>query len=165
VASVKPISVSVTVARPRDQVFAFLDDLSNHELFCDHMLVDWTLSGPRTGAGAKARVRSRTPGPKQWADITVVEARLPERIVEQGVGAGGARRTQGTYTLEVAPDGGTLVRFDLEFLAAPALERALAPLTRAWLQRGNERAMQRLRDLLEGTEPDDGTAAAAVATA
>ena len=38
----QPITVSVRIDRPPDEVFAFLDDLSNHERFTDHMLVDWT---------------------------------------------------------------------------------------------------------------------------
>ena len=60
----KPIHVSVHVDRPREEVFAFLDVLANHEQFCDHMLVDWTLSGPRP-ASARGRACARTsPGPR-----------------------------------------------------------------------------------------------------
>ncbi len=43
----KPITVTTTVPRPREEVFAFLDVLGNHEPFTNHMLVDWSLSGPR----------------------------------------------------------------------------------------------------------------------
>ena len=77
----RPITVSVRVERPREAVFAFLDDLGNHEAFTDHMLVDWTLSGPRTGAGARARMRAPLPGPKDWLELEVLEseARRPAR--------------------------------------------------------------------------------------
>jgi hypothetical protein len=108
---VQPITVSVQVGRPRDEVFAFLDDLGNHERFTDHMLVDWTLSGPATGVGAKARMRAPLPGPKDWLELEVLESVAPVRTVEETVGAKGRRRTRGTYTLEEAPDGGTLIRF------------------------------------------------------
>jgi uncharacterized protein YndB with AHSA1/START domain len=144
----KPITVSTTVPQPREEVYAFLDVLGNHEPFTNHMLVDWTLSGPRTGVGAKARMRSNTPGPKQWADMEVIDATPGERIVEQAVGAKGRRRTEGTYTLRDAPDGGTDVRFEFRYLEAPASERLMMPLLRSYLQRGNQKAMERLHETL-----------------
>src|SRR6476469_8850482 len=126
----KPIVVSTHIDRPREEVFAFLDVMANHEPFTNHMLVDWTYSGPASGVGAKARMRAKAPGPKQWADMEVVAATPPETIVEQAVGAGGRRRTQGTYTLSDAPGGGTDVQFELRYLEAPAGERLAAPLVR-----------------------------------
>jgi hypothetical protein len=96
----KPINVSVRIDRPREEVFAFLDVLSNHEPFTDHMLVDWSYSGPAAGVGAKARLRANLPGLKQWADMEVIAAEAPLKIVEQAVAPDGRRRTQGTYTLD-----------------------------------------------------------------
>lgn len=144
----KPITVSTTVPRPRSEVFAFLDVLGNHEPFTNHMLVDWTLSGPREGVGARARMRANLPGPKDWVDMEVLESRPPERIVEHAIGAGGRRRTRGTYTLSDAPDGGTRVAFEFAYELMPRRERLIAPLLRAWLQRGNQKAMDRLRATL-----------------
>jgi uncharacterized protein YndB with AHSA1/START domain len=144
----KPITVSTTVPQPREEVYAFLDVLGNHEPFTDHMLVDWTLSGPGSGVGAKARLRANAPGPKQWADMEVIEAQPPERMVEEATGANGRRRTRGTYTLHEAPGGGTEVRFEFRYLEAPTSERLMMPLLRAYLQRGNQKAMERLRETL-----------------
>ena len=39
--------------------------------------------------------------------------------------------------------------FTTEQQATPAAERLVAPLTRRWIQRGNDRALERLRDLVE----------------
>lgn len=144
----KPINVSVKVDRPRDEVFAFLDVIANHEQFTDHMLVDWSLSGPPAGVGSKARVRAPLPGPKDWLEVEVLESVAPVRTVEETVGAKGRRRTRGTYTLEETPDGGTLVRFELAFIEVPPHERLLAPLLRGWLARANARAMVRLGETL-----------------
>ncbi len=144
----KPIQVSVHVARPREEVFAFLDVLANHEQFCDHMLVDWTLSGPPSGVGARARMRANVPGPKDWVDMEVTASEAPRTTVEEAVGANGARRTRGTYVLDEAPGGGTDVNFTLEYLEAPARERVLLPLLRLWLQRANAKAMVRLGETL-----------------
>jgi hypothetical protein len=53
----KPVAVSVTVPNHREEVYDFLDVLANHELFTDHMMVDWKYSGPSSGVGARARMR------------------------------------------------------------------------------------------------------------
>jgi len=149
----KPIRVSVQVDRPREEVFAFLDALANHEPFTDHMLVDWTYSGPAAGVGAKARMRANVPGPKDWIDMEVIAAQAPVTTVEESVGAKGRRRTRGTYTLEELPGGGTHIRFELAYVEMPLSERLMAPLLRAWLKRGNEKAMRRLGETLAGSGP------------
>jgi hypothetical protein len=145
----KPIVSSITVQRPRDEVFRFLDVLSNHEQFTDHFLVDWSLSGPATGVGARARMRTKLPGPADWADMEVIESVAPERIVERAVGAGGKRRSRGSYFLESEGEDATRVRFELVIEALPAAARPLAPLAGAWLRRANDKAMRRLAALLE----------------
>jgi uncharacterized protein YndB with AHSA1/START domain len=131
----KPITVSTTVAKPVAEVYEHLDVLANHEAFTDHMLVDWSLSGPARGK-------------KQWTEITVVEAEPPRRIVERSVGAGGRRTTQGTYELEPEGADRTRVSFTFEYLEAPAPERIMAPLLRIWLRHGNQKAMDRLAESL-----------------
>jgi uncharacterized protein YndB with AHSA1/START domain len=141
----QPVTVSVTVERPRDEVYAFLDVLGNHEPFTNHFLVDWTLDGPPAGVGAKARMRGKAPGGQsEWMDMEVVEAVAPERIVERAVSAGGKRRTRGTYRLEALDERRTKIEFELAYEAAPAADRVLAPVVRAWLRKANGRAMERL---------------------
>ena len=141
----QPIKVSVTVERPREEVYAFLDVLGNHRSFTDHFLLDWTLSGPATGVGAKARMRGKAPGgASEWMDMEVVEAVAPERIVEKAVSGGGKRRTRGTYRLDALDERRTRIEFELAYEAAPAADRVLAPVVRAWLRKANGRAMERL---------------------
>ncbi len=137
----KPVTVSATVAMPVAKVYEFLDVLANHEGFMDHMLVDWKFSGPKRGAGARARARANTVGSQDWTDFEVVGADPPSRIVEEGVGAGGKRRTRGTYRLEELPDGGTRISFELEWLEASRAERLGPPLIRAFV---HGKAMRRL---------------------
>ncbi len=151
-----PIVVSVQVDRPREEVFAFLDVLSNHEPFTDHMLVDWSYEGPAAGVGARARLRANLPGPKDWVDMEVVSAKAPEMIVEESVGAKGRRRTRGTYTLRSLPGGGTDVQFELRYLEGPLVERIVQPFLRVWLKRVNARAMTRLGETLAGDTPFPG---------
>jgi hypothetical protein len=147
----KPISVSVRVGRPREEVFAFLDVLANHVQFTDHMLTDWSFDGPVAGVGGKARERANIPG-EHWMETEVIESVRPVRTVEETVGAGGRRRTRGTYTLDELPGGATDIRFQLEYLEAPGSERLAAPLIRAYMKRANARAMRRLGEALARSE-------------
>lgn len=144
----KPVTVSVDVANGREEVYAFLDVLANHERFTDHIMVDYELSGPRTGVGAKATAKVRTPGSNEIIEVEVTEADPPHRIVEESVSAGGNRRTRGTYTLTELPDGGTHISFELAWIEAPRNERMAAPLMRAFMRRANERSMRRLAKIL-----------------
>ena len=139
-----PVTVSIDVPQKREDVFDFLDVLANHEPFTDHMLVDWSLAGPARGVGAKARVYSKAGGRKMPVDIEVVESSAPARSVERNVSAKGKRVGRGTYELAELPAGGTRVSFTYSWDQAPLSDRALAPVVRAILRRGNERAMERL---------------------
>jgi len=146
--AVKPVTVSITVPNGREEVYDFLDVLANHEPFTDHMLVDWHYSGPARGLGARARMRLKKRGRPDWMDLEVVEVHPPAMSVEETVGAGGRRRTRGTYLLEEVPAGGTRISFRFEWVRAPLAERLAAPLTRSVLRRGNQRSLERLAQRL-----------------
>ena len=143
-----PVTVSIDLPQPRDEVFAFLDVMANHESFTDHMLVDWHVSGPATGIGSKARVTTKIGGMTDHADIEVIEVDPGYRIKERNIAAKGKRHGTGTYVLSDLPDGGTHVEFTYEFERLPGYERPLVPLMRRMLRRGNERAMERLAEVL-----------------
>jgi len=146
----KPVEVSTVIRRPIAEVYAHLDVLANHEAFTDHFLVDWHLEGPASGVGASVTMTVRAPGRSEEVELTVIDAEPPVRTVEETVGAGGRRRTRGTYTLEAIDADRTEVRFAIEPLEVPRSERPLWPLSRAWLRRQNARSLERLREQLEG---------------
>ncbi len=151
----KPVRVSVDVPNPRPEVYEFLDVLGNHEQFTDHFMVDWELSGPERGVGAKANVRVKAAGEKDRTEIEVVEADAGRRIVEEGTGGSrGRRRTRGSYRLEDLPGGGTRIDFTLEFLSLPTGERLMGPLQRAYVKRVNGKALTRLAERLSTSETD-----------
>jgi carbon monoxide dehydrogenase subunit G len=154
----KPVRVTTDVPQPREEVYDFLDVMANHEPFTNHMLLDWAYSGPDRGIGAEARVKVKAGGRTDTIDIKVVSAERPARIVEQNTGAGGHRIANGTYTLEPLPDGGTRIAFEYAWQRAPISERLAAPLVRGLLRRGNQRAMQRLAELLGARHEAGATA-------
>jgi hypothetical protein len=141
---VKPVTVSIEVPQPVEEVFDYLAVLANHEAFLDHFLVDWKFSGPRRGVGAKAEARASAPMSQDWTDFEIVEIEQPSRIVEEGVGLKGKRRTRGTYRLQSQPGGGTEISFELEWLNTARAERLIPPMTRAFIRRPNGKAMRRL---------------------
>jgi Polyketide cyclase / dehydrase and lipid transport len=151
----KPVIVTIDVPQPREAVYDFLDVLSNHELFTDHMMRDWHFDGPARGIGSKARLTAVAAGRTETIEMEVIEAERPVKTVERNVGAGGKRVGIGTYTLADLPGGGTRVTFTYAWQQAPWSERLAAPIARGILRRGNERAMQRLVEQLQNVKAGD----------
>ena len=144
----QPVSVTVSVPVPPEEAYQIIDQVSDHERFTNHMLVDWSYSGPKSGVGARARMRVKKLGRADWDDLEVVNAQPPLQTTEESVSASGRRRRRGTYSLEQLPAGGTRITFTLTWLQAPITDRLLAPLTRAYIRRGNQRALDRLAEQL-----------------
>jgi len=149
----RPVRVTTEVPYSPEDVYDFLDLMSNHEPFTNHMLRDWEYAGPDRGVGSKARVKVSAGGRTDSVEIEVVEADRPTRIVERNVGAGGRRVANGTYVLAELPGGGTRITFEYAWQRAPLSERLASPLVRGILRRGNERSMQRLADELASAVP------------
>jgi uncharacterized protein YndB with AHSA1/START domain len=153
---VDPVTVSTVISAPREQVFDYLQDIANHSEFTDHYLVDWRLTREDSiGRGAGARYRVKAPGSRfSWGDSTLVEVVRPHRIVEVGrTGKANRIRTLGVYELAPAPGGATRVEFTLETQASVLSDRLQEALgARAWLKRKNEKAMRRLRSIIESGE-------------
>jgi uncharacterized protein YndB with AHSA1/START domain len=151
--AVEPITVSTTIARPREQVFEYLADIANHAEFTDHYLVDWHLTREDPyGKGAGARFRVTAPLSRfSWADMTIAEMQPPFRIVERGRGGKFNRvRMLGTYTLSPGLGGTTRVEYTLETEPVMLSDKLLESFGgRAWTRRQAAKAMRRLRTILE----------------
>jgi uncharacterized protein YndB with AHSA1/START domain len=162
-----PVTVSVIVDRPREQVFDYLQDIANHPQFTDHYLRDWHLTRiDSVGRGAGARFRVKVPAPAgrfAWGDVTFVEVQRPHRIVEVGrTGKANRVRTLGVYELAPAAGGTTRVQFTIETQPVTLSDRLLEGLgARGWMRRQNARAMRRLRAILEGERQADSRIAVA----
>jgi hypothetical protein len=152
----RPVSVAIDVPEPRAEAYDFLDVMANHESFTDHMLGDWTSSGPERGIGARARVTNLLGGRREPIDVEVVEAIDGELIGERNVASVSGRVGRGTYRLSDSPQGGTRISFTYEWEHAPLADRLLAPLVRVLMRRALNRALERL-----AAELDSGAAAAA----
>jgi uncharacterized protein YndB with AHSA1/START domain len=148
-----PVSSTVTIARPREEVFEYLLDIANHAEFCDHYLVDWRLTREDSyGRGAGARFRVKMPMNRfPWADAAFVDVQRPRLIVEAGrTGKFNRIRTLGTYELEPASAGSTRVTFTFESEPGNLADRLGEAFgARGWMRRRSNRALRRLRSILE----------------
>jgi uncharacterized protein YndB with AHSA1/START domain len=149
----EPLTVSVSISRPREEVFAYLVDIANHPEFTDHYLVDWHMTRVETvGRGAGGRFRYTAPLQRfDWADVTFVEVDAPRRIVQAGRGGKYNRtRLRSIYELEQSAGGTTRVTLTVETRPATSTDRLMESLgLRGWLKRKSAKALRRLRSILE----------------
>ena len=148
-----PVTVSITVGRPREAVFDYLADIANHAEFTDHFLDDWHVTRENTvGRGAGGRFRIKAPLQRfSWMGVSFIEVDRPWRIVEAGRGGKYNRiRSMTIYTLEPAAEDTTRVQLSVETEPATITDRLMELLgTRSWTRRQNRRALRRLRSILE----------------
>ncbi|UGS37847.1 SRPBCC family protein [Capillimicrobium parvum] len=151
-----PVTVTTTIDRPREEVFAYLLDVANRPEYTDHYLVDWRLTREQTvGRGAGARFRFKAPLNRfNWADITLIEVEAPRRIVEAGRGGKYNRtRLRAVYELEQGSGGTTRVTYMLETKPGKLSDALMEKVGfRGWIKRKSSRALRRLRSILEDDE-------------
>src|SRR4051812_5331289 len=140
----EPLSVSTTIARPREEVFSYLEDLANHPEFSDHYLVEWRMTREDTvGRGAGARFRYTAPLQRfDWADATMIEVDAPRRLVLGGRG-GKANRTRHRSVWELEQTGASATRVTLTLETRPGLpsDRFMESLGfRGWARRKGRKA-------------------------
>ena len=150
-----PVTVSTTIGRPREEVFAFLADVANRPRFTDHYLVDWRLTREQSyGQGAGARFTFKAPLNRfNQADVTLVEVDAPRRIVEAGRG-GKYNRTRLRAIYELEPtSAGTKVSMTVATKPGKLSDRTMEALGfRGFIKRGSAKALRRLRGILEDGE-------------
>lgn len=152
-----PVTVSVKIGRPREEVFEYLSDIANHAEFSDHYVEQFRLTRiDSVGRGAGARFRLRTPLQRfAWSDMTFSVVEPPHRIVAVGRGGKFNRiRTTAIWTLDHAPGGGTEVEYMFESEPALPTDRIVEALSgqRRWFKRKAGKALSRLQAILEENE-------------
>ena len=148
-----PVTASITIDRPREEVFEYLADIANHAEFSDHYLTEWRLTRVDSyGRGAGARFKIDAPLDRYaWADMTFIEVEPPHRIVAAGrEGKFNRNKTWTTWTLQPA---GHATRLEVTTETDPALptDKLLMAITRrrAWNKRRLNKALHRVQSILE----------------
>jgi uncharacterized protein YndB with AHSA1/START domain len=151
---VDPVTASVSIGRPREEVFDYLADIANHREFSDHYMDEFRLTRiDSVGTGAGARFHLDAPLNRfSWGDMTFVEVQRPYRIVALGRGGKFNRnRTTTIWTLDPDGDNGTHVEVMTETEPALITDKVVETLTgyRGWMKRNLRKSVRRLQGILE----------------
>jgi uncharacterized protein YndB with AHSA1/START domain len=153
---VRQVTVSTVISAPREEVFDFVCDLAGRPAYTDHFMRDYRLARvDPVGPGAAARFQLRAPLAKEYAELQIMEADRPRRIVEEiRVGRRGRNRSVAVY--EFIVDGGGVTRVELTTYSEPAtiIDRVKELGAAAWIRRQTKKALERLRLIFE--EPPRG---------
>ena len=138
-------SVAVVIARPLDEVFAFVSDARNRPSWDDSVDSEELTSPEPIGVGSTVRTRMRSMGRDYEIDWEIVEHEPPTR--QRIESTSGPFST--TLVYELAGDGdGTSVRFSVTGRPTGLL-RLMQPLIARTSQRNLDQAFARLKRVLE----------------
>lgn len=152
----RQVTVDTVISASREEIYDFVVDLSRRPAYSDHYLKDYRLSRANpVGKGASARFLLDAPIFSERAELSIVEADRPRRIVEEGrVGRLGRSRVVAVYDF-IAQAGGT-TRVELTTYGEPktAVDRFKQRGVHRWMRRQSKKALERLRRIFE--EPQEG---------
>lgn len=153
-----PVTVQTHISAPREQVYELIADVAARPAWTDHYTNDYRLVTPRSvGVGAGARYRLDAPGGTRYVEFSVVDARSPRLVVEEGR-TGRLGRTRWGVEYKLTPSGRGCTRVEMTVWTEPenAVERLRELIRfRGWLRRRAHKGLDRLRKILEegGEEP------------
>jgi carbon monoxide dehydrogenase subunit G len=138
-------SVSVEIARPPDEVFAFVADARNRPLWDESVNTEELTSPEPIGVESTVRTGLRSMGRDYVLTWKIVEHEPPTRQTIES--ASGPVPTTLAYRLS-AQGGGTLVKFSVTGRPSGVL-RLLQPVIARGTQRNLDRGFPRLKQYLE----------------
>ena len=141
-----PITESIDISRPPEEVFAYVDDLSRHGEWQEQIQQTEVLTEGPTRVGSRARDRRKVPGGVREITYEITAHDPPRSASFRGVD--GPVRVVGTMT--VTPSGGgSRVSLDLDFEGHGLLGRLLVPLVRGQARKQAPQDQRRLKERLE----------------
>ncbi|MBA3421494.1 MAG: SRPBCC family protein [Thermoleophilaceae bacterium] len=153
-----PVTVHAHISAPRSDVYALIADVAARPTWSDHFAKDYRLVSPRSvGPGAGGRFRLDGRGGTRYVDFSIVEASSPGLVVDEGrTGRLGRTRWRAEYELTEAAPGVTRVDLTISTDPENPIERLREAVGfRRFVRRGSDKALDRLRRILEegGDEP------------
>jgi uncharacterized protein YndB with AHSA1/START domain len=153
-----PVSATISIDAPREEVFEVVADLARRPAFCDHFIDEYRLQRlESTGVGAAARFRTDAPRFGIWMESVIDRLEPPHLLVERGRGARADRMPIG-IAWELVEAAGATTEVTVSFWTEPSnpFDRLRERLgSGRWYRRQWKRALVRLRDLVESGEPID----------
>ena len=144
-----PISLTISIDAPREQVFDLICDLAGRPGWIDHFARDYRLERiPAQGRGAAARFRVDAPAGIRYMETVIAEAERPFRVVEHCRG-GRLDRVPMRAVWELREGATTTVVLTFWTRPTTMIDRVREIGRGRWWRRRWRRALRRLRDLLE----------------
>jgi uncharacterized protein YndB with AHSA1/START domain len=147
---VDPVTASIVISKPQEELFAYLADVRHLPEFLDHFTRGWHLTREDTygpGAGVRFAFKQRR-NKYPWVDATIVEFHPPRQIVLAGR-AGKFNRVRSVLVFDLEPSSGGATRLNLSYETVPKmLSDRLVEKPRFHKSRWNK-ALRRLRDIME----------------
>jgi uncharacterized protein YndB with AHSA1/START domain len=144
-----PVTVSVEVARPRQQVFDYVDVVANQESWRKNLYKDWRFEGPKRGVGAIAWATTDAPTSNERIEFKAVASQSPEKIVGEIESAHGKRQTTETYRFTEVGEGRTRIELEFAWRKVPKSERIAPFVSRAFMARAQGKSLKLLAAQLE----------------
>ena len=149
-----PVTVSVIIDKPREEVFDYLADIANHSEFMGFLYKDWRLTRVESyGTGAGARFRSTAHLDRfGWGDVNFLTVDFPRQIVAVGRG-GKFNRIKTYYEWNLEPNGSGSTRVELMYESEPPMptDKLIETVSgrKRWFKVNAKRSLKRLRAILE----------------
>ena len=147
----RPVEQRIVISAPREEIFAFLTDMSNRVAWMDHFLADYRLNRVNpVGVGAGAAFKIDSPLFPLRAEYQIVEAEFPRLIRERGR-IGRLGRTTGYTEWELSESHGS-TELSVAVWTEPGIrwdgiKEGLG--ARPWLRRKVSGSLKRLRAIFE----------------
>jgi uncharacterized protein YndB with AHSA1/START domain len=141
-----PITTSIEINRPAEDVFAYMTDLARHREWQGDILETTVLTEGPTRVGSRARDRRRVPGTTRDLTYEITEFEPPRRVRFQGIDS--PVRVQGEARVEPLDEGRSRVTLSLDFKGR-GVGLLLAPMVRRQAARAVPVDYSRLKEQLE----------------
>jgi uncharacterized membrane protein len=142
-----PITGSIEIDRPPEEVFAYLDQLERHGEWQSQIISSKLETEGPTGVGTRATDTRKVPGGKQNVTYEITEHDAPRKSSFRGTN--GPVRPVGSVTVEPAGEGRSRVTLELDLKGHGLLGPLVAVLARGQARKQVPQDQQRLKERLE----------------
>ena len=143
-----PITHSIEIARPPEEVFAYIDQLDRHGEWQSTIISTKLDTDGPTRVGSRATNKRKVPGGTQDVTYEITEHDPPRKASFRGTN--GPVRPVGTVTVEPAGDGRSRVTLELDLRGHGFVGPLVAMLARSQARKEVPQSHQRLKERLEG---------------
>lgn len=142
-----PITHSIEIERPPDEVFAYVDQLERHGEWQSTIISSKRETEGPTRVGSRATDTRKVPGRTQDVTYEITEHDPPRRVSFRGVN--GPVRPVGTFTVEPVGEGSSRAIIEIDLQGHGLLGLVVAPLARSQARKEIPQDHQRLKERLE----------------